>query len=223
MWKGKLVTFEGGDGSGKGTQARLMVEALEKVTKVTMFDFPQYETFFGSLVGRALRGDYGDFVGLAPELSALPYMLDRLLVKEKIEKALEEGVVVCNRYVPSNIGFNAAKAGLEREREVVEFIEQAEYEKLKLPKTDVMIYLHVPREVSAGLIKGRDQKAYMKSKKDQYEKDTDLQDKVVDFYLRMARFKPNWYSVSCLENGKIMTPEEIHQKVYKIVEQKFSE
>ena len=41
---GKFIVIEGGDGSGKATQAEFLVETLRKSGEVTYFDFPQYET-----------------------------------------------------------------------------------------------------------------------------------------------------------------------------------
>ncbi len=71
-----FIVLEGGDGSGKGTQAELLRKTLEQSTVVTMFDFPRYDgSFFGALVGRALKGELGDFKGLSPYLASLPYMI----------------------------------------------------------------------------------------------------------------------------------------------------
>ena len=59
--KGKLVVIEGGDGSGKTTQAELLVEYLKsQKIPVKYVDFPQYyKSFHGKTVGKFLKGDFG--------------------------------------------------------------------------------------------------------------------------------------------------------------------
>ena len=50
MFKGLLIVLEGGDGSGKATQSKLLLEFLKAKGKVSYFDFPQYgKTVFGDL------------------------------------------------------------------------------------------------------------------------------------------------------------------------------
>ncbi|KKR26676.1 MAG: thymidylate kinase [Microgenomates group bacterium GW2011_GWC1_39_7b] len=56
MKKGSFVVIEGPDGTGKETQAKLLMSRFqEQRIPVEFFDLPQYETsFFGNLVGRFL-------------------------------------------------------------------------------------------------------------------------------------------------------------------------
>ena len=116
--KNLLIVLEGGDGSGKATQSKLLLEYLKKSGRVSYFDFPQYgENVFGTLTGKCLSGDFGDFLHMSPYLSSLPYILDRACAKDKIISALRRGHVVCNRYTPSNIGFQSAKISDKKEAE----------------------------------------------------------------------------------------------------------
>ena len=61
MTKGKLIVFEGTDGSGKGTQLSLLVEMLKsRGIPYETLDFPRYgQSLFGDLAGRMLAGDFG--------------------------------------------------------------------------------------------------------------------------------------------------------------------
>ena len=60
MNKGKFIVIDGTDGSGKGTQANLLVEKLkEQGYDVEIADFPQYGDKSAALVEEYLNGKYG--------------------------------------------------------------------------------------------------------------------------------------------------------------------
>lgn len=216
--KGKLVVVEGADGSGKGTQVSLLIDALQKRgTKVTVFDFPQYETsLFGEIVGKALKGAFGDFKNMSPYLASLPFTLDRLSAKEAIVQALRKGVVICNRYTPSNVAYQAAKFAGKEQKEFISFLEQAEYGELGLPRPDMVMYLYVPPAISYELVKQKEARSYLSGKKgaqDQHESDRSYQDSVVKTYLKLAKQRVDWNVITCTKKGKLLSREEIHDMV----------
>ena len=58
--KGRLITIEGLDGSGKGTQTGLLYQALEQQgLPVKKISFPRYESDSSALVKMYLAGDFG--------------------------------------------------------------------------------------------------------------------------------------------------------------------
>lgn len=219
----KFIVIEGGDGAGKGTQAKLLLERLNKETKVTFFDFPQYEkTLAGKLVGRYLKGEFGDPLSLSPYIASLPYALDRATAKDEINKALEEGIVICNRYTPSNIGHQASKLPEDKRDEFISWLEQLEYGELKIPKPTLVIYLYVPVEISSRLVEKKEARAYiggenMKGEKDGHEKDTEYQRKSIEVYTKMSKERNDWKLVNCVEDGRLLSIEEIHEKIVGIV------
>lgn len=91
--RGKLIIIEGADGTGKATQAELLVEHLKKNHfRVKYYDFPQYHNnFFGDMAARYLRGEYGSFLQSSPYLVSLPYALDRASVAEEMKSWLARG------------------------------------------------------------------------------------------------------------------------------------
>ncbi|MCK9351470.1 MAG: hypothetical protein WCT49_04345 [Candidatus Paceibacterota bacterium] len=221
MKKNLLIVLEGGDGSGKATQSKLLLEYLKTKGKVSYFDFPQYgKTVFGTLTGRCLAGDFGDFLHMSPYLSSLPYILDRACAKDAIISALKKGHVVCNRYTPSNIGFQAAKLSGKERDDVIKFLEQGEYEEIGLPRPDVVLYLDVPRDVASALVFQKEQREYLgeKKAKDQHENDLTYQEKVSEVYRALAKKRKGWHVVSCAKNGHILLPQTIHKKLISLVQ-----
>ena len=70
---GRLIVIDGGDGSGKATQTKLLAERLESNNKtVVTFSFPRYaENMMGQLIGECQKGDHGDFVNLDPKIASV--------------------------------------------------------------------------------------------------------------------------------------------------------
>ena len=206
-----LVVIEGGDAAGKKTQTELLLQALEeRGFRCSTFSFPRYNHFYGSLIRRSLNGEFGDFLSLNPYLASPLYTLDRVEAKKELRKALKHGPVICDRYTPSNLAFQGAKlSGIDKD-EFIMVTEQAEYGNLKLPRPSIVIYLKVPVEVSAQLSQSR-------ANPDQHEADLDYQRRVVEVYQEMANAREDWVIVDCVREGKLRSPEEIHQDVLSLV------
>lgn len=217
--KGKLIVVDGGDGSGKNTQTNLLVRKLEeKGVAVKKLDFPQYDTFFGKLISSYLNGEFGSLEDLNPKIPSLFFALDRFSQKERIKKWLDEGYnVVLDRYVESNLAYQSAKLKESEREKFIRWINQLEYDELNVPKADIIIYLHVPVEVSEELIKTRPDKDYIKDKrKDIHENDISYLKQVEKNYLNLAKQK-SWVVVECVENGNLLSIGEIFNKIFNII------
>ncbi len=218
--RGKFIVIEGGDGSGKATQAEFLVETLRKSGEVTYFDFPQYETsVWGALVGQCLAGEFGDFLRMSPYLSSLPYSLDRASAKDALIAALQKGHVVCNRYTPSNIAYQSAKLPDKEQESFISFIERGEYDEIGLPRPDMVIYLDVSSNISSELILQKAQRSYLTEdvKKDQHEQEPEYQDRVARVYRKLAAVRLDWHSIPCTENGTLLSRERIKKEVESLV------
>ena len=222
--RGKLIVLEGGDGSGKGTQMKLLIDALAASgTPLQEFDFPRYDnSLFGKLCGEALKGLHGDFRHMSPYISSLPYILDRVSARADLEAALSRGTVICNRYTTSNIAYQSAKLSGKEKQKFIKFMEDAEYGELGLPKPDLVIYLYVPIEMSQKLIGKKKARAYLGKKqgdRDQHEQDVSYLVRAVQTYLELVKKnkKKNWHVVDCLEKGVMLPRNVIHQKILEIV------
>lgn len=217
-----LIVIEGGDGAGKGTQAELLKEAL-KARNVRVFkqDFPRYDTIFGAMCGRALKGEFGDFVKMHPVIASALYTLDRAAALPSLIADLIKGLVISNRYVPSNIAYQAAKLSGKAQDEFISYMEQAEYGAIGLPKPDLVIYLYVPVKIAQKLIATKDVRGYMgkkKGAKDQLEANVAYQQRVADTYRKLAKNRPDWVVINCTKRGKLLYREEIHSTVLAAVE-----
>ena len=142
-----------------------------------------------------------------------------MAVSKKIFRWLSAGkIVVCDRYTGSNIAHQAAKIkdphftkvsrGKQNEREkFVEWLEKFEYEINKIPREDKVILLSVPISFS--------QKLMRLKKKDIHERNKNYLSDVVRVYEELERKRAYWKKVECVENGKLLSREEIHKKVLR--------
>src|SRR5215469_823734 len=132
---GKLIAIEGIDGSGKNTQVRLLQQELSaRGYSIYSTGFPQYESWFGKMVGQFLNGDLGPLEKVDPHFSALLYAGDRFEAKSRIREALSRGsIVLADRYVASNLAHQTARAPAGQRGEFIAWIEHLEYQIYGLP------------------------------------------------------------------------------------------
>jgi dTMP kinase len=224
MKRGKLIVIDGTDGSGKATQADLLIRSLKSDGhKVQVVDFPEYySNFFGAFIGHCLSEQYYNFVKVHPKIASALYAADRFESKEKIEKWLKAGnIVIANRYVSANQIHQGGKiANTEKREAFIKWLAQMEYEVFKIPKPDAVFYLNVPIPIVLKLIKERNKKRreYLgqgkKQKKDVHEKDVKFLENSRKSALWLAQTQKGWIKIDCEKNGTIDTRENIHQKIY---------
>lgn len=211
--KGRLVVLEGLDSSGKATQAKLLKEKLEaKGKKVKAYSFPRYESFFGKMIAKYLKGELGEKEFISEEFVSLIYSLDRYEVRNEITSFLEKGfIVLMDRYYTSNYAFQTAKLEESKRKDFLDWLKKIES---RMPAPDLVFFLDVPSEVSQKLMESRKQKDYMKEKKDIHEKDLLYQKKVREMFLELCRTEKNWVKISCVSGNKMKSVEEINEIVY---------
>lgn len=223
--KGMLIDIEGADGSGKATQTKLLAEALQKEGRtVVTFSFPRYyESRSGKLIGELLSGKHGDFMTMPPYVSALPYAMDRGAAAADIRAALDSGtIVICDRYTSSNLAHQSAKLPKDEQPALVEFLEDLEYEDLKVPRPDIVLYLNVPTDISSNLVTKKDSREYLgREQRDLAERNIAHQDRTRAAYLWLAKEK-NWQVIDCAPDGALRSPEDIHNELSTIVHREFA-
>lgn len=216
---GKLIVIDGLDGSGKGTQTRLLEKyLLDKNIDAKRIDFPRYGSVGCSLVESYLNGDLGkDPAATNAFASSLFFGMDRYYSfrtewGEFYNK--ENSVVLCDRYTTANAVHQLSKLDPCEWDSYLEWLFDTEYEKIGLPKPDAVIYLEMPVEVSAELIAKRSEKEGRK--KDIHELDTSYLYTCRDAAMYAAD-KMGWTTVHCCKDGKIRSIEDIFAEILQIL------
>jgi dTMP kinase len=223
--KGKLIVIEGTDGSGKKTQTAKLLDRLnnEGVSAQTI-DFPRYGTPSAYFVEKYLHGGYGASTDVNAYAASLFYSLDRFDHAEQIRNMISKGdTIVCDRYTSANMGHQAGKIDNLAERDTyLEWLYNMEYGTLKIPKPDQTILLYVSPETNQKLMAQREDKEYLKGKKqDIHEADIDHLKKASEAFLYVAE-KFNWTVINCAPYGELLSIDEIHQEIWKSIEMKHS-
>ena len=219
--RGKLIVFEGIDGSGKRTQLGLLAAALTaRGVALAQVSFPRYEGFFGRLVARFLNGEFGALADVDPHFSALLYAGDRFEAKSQLESALAGGkIVLADRYIASNLAHQGARVPREKRAEFLAWLKQLEYEIYGLPPEDLVIYLRVPVAEAHRLVGEKAARGYTSLRRDLQEADLAHLRGAAEVYDELAR-QPNWMRVECRDasTGALRAPEVIHRGILAALE-----
>lgn len=110
--KGKFITFEGPEGSGKSTQGKLLVEYIKRKGKKAVFLREPGGTRLSEKIRRILLDRSNQ--GISPLSEMLLYMAARAqLIQEVIKPALAEGYfVICDRFLDSTIAYQGWGLGV---------------------------------------------------------------------------------------------------------------
>jgi len=111
---GTFVTFEGIEGSGKSTQARLLAERLRRSGREVVLTREPGGTALGQALRALLLHSQSPVV---PEAELLLYAADRAQhVKETIGPALaRDAVVLCDRFLDATLAYQGIARGLGAE------------------------------------------------------------------------------------------------------------
>ena len=220
-----FIVLEGVDGSGKSTQIAALREMFaQKGIPTEYLHFPRFDApYFGDLIARFLRGELGSVEQVDPYIVAMLYAGDRRDAASMIRGWIQEGkVVICDRYVYSNIGYQCAKVASAEEREKLrEGIFSLEYDYFAIPRPDVSLFLDVPfafteRKLLQEQREG-DDRAYLHGKKDIHEQSMELQRQVRQVYIDAAECDETMHVVDCSIDGQMASPEVIFERIMSVI------
>ncbi len=219
---GKFIVIEGTDGSGKGEQTIRLVKRLKDSGQMVIpFDFPRYTEPSAWFVSQYLNGSFGTIEEVGPKTGSLFYALDRYAAAPEIRKALDQGaIIVSNRYVGSNLGHQGSKfSDVEERRKYFEWNYDLEFNINKIPKPDLSIILHVPAAIAQELVDKKTERQYLGGKKrDLHETDLGHLQRTEQVYNELAELFPKDFTViECAPNGKLLSIDEVHEKVWDVV------
>jgi len=224
----KLCVIEGVDGAGKSTQIKLLRNFfLTKGFNCEYMHFPRTETpYFGELIARFLRGEFGSLNEVDPYLVAMLYAGDRKDASDLIETWLKEGkIVLLDRYTYSNIAYQCAKLIDESsQNKLMHWILSLEFEHFSIPKPDLNIFLDVPfafTEKNLTKTRSGNDRDYLNGSRDIHEESMAFQKQVREIYLRVSMSDDNLEVINCSSNdGKMLSTEEIFNRILKVISDK---
>ena len=215
---GKLIVIEGTDGSGKSTQFRLLTQRVaEEGREFQKLVFPQYQEESSALIRMYLGGEFGTKPSDVNAYAASAFFaVDRYASYKKVwGKWYEEGgLVLSDRYTTSNAVHQASKEPEEKQAEYLRWLYEFEYDKLGMPRPDLVIYLDVPTDFTEKMMRTRE--AATNTHADIHEQDLE--------YLATSRRIGknaaacyNWTVINCVRDGEMRTIEDIHEEIYRHV------
>lgn len=219
--EGLFLVVEGTDGSGKGTQVEILKKRfVDEGYDVEVFDFPQYSHPSSYFVKQYLNGEYGSAEDVGPYTGSLFYALDRYEAAPKIREALDQGkVVIANRFTGSNMAHQGTKFNnVEQRRGYFIWLDQLEFEMLKIPRPTLSLVLRVPADIAQSLVDKKEAREYTDKKRDLHEADLKHLKKSVEVYDNMCQLFPkDFKALDCVRNGKILDKLTIHNLVWKTI------
>lgn len=214
----KLIVMEGLDGCGKSTQTRLAEEYFKKNNIVyKKIKLPDYDSPSSSLVRMYLGGDFGKS---ACDVNAYAagafYAVDRFASyklgwKEDYDS---DTVILADRYATSNSLYQMEKLDEQEWDDYLEWSADFEYNKIGIPRPDLVIYLDMPVEISQRLMSERYDGD--ESKKDVHEADAVFLERCRRCALYAAH-KQGWAVIPCSDGGEPLPVSEIHNSVIDFI------
>ncbi|MDD3793779.1 MAG: thymidylate kinase [Candidatus Gracilibacteria bacterium] len=215
-----FIVIDGLDGSGKGTQVKLLEENLKKLgKKVKVLDYPRYGEKSAFFVEKYLNGGYGKNV--TAKQASIFYALDRFDDSFNLEEDFTNyDYVISNRYVSANMIHQTGKLTSENERnQFLDWIYDLEFNIFGIRKPDKVIFLNVTPETSQKLVLKKDERGYLKDgkKMDLHEEDKNHLTNAYNAAMQVVK-KYDWTKIDCEKNGEMRSIEEINGEMRSIEE-----
>lgn len=233
-WPGIFVVFEGGDGSGKSTQARALYNRLRRLN----LDVKLLAEPGGTPLGRHIRALVTGQGGLrltpqshlltaalderllsqdiqlppAPEAELMLFAASRAqLVRDVIKPSLERGcIVLCDRYAPSTLAYQGYGRGLSKAR-----IRRVNDLATLGIWPDLVLLLDIPVE------QGRARQALRKGRADRFEREgLAFQRRVRRGYLAQAARDPDRWTVLLATRTRQETERAVWERVVQLLLQR---
>ena len=180
-----FITFEGGEGSGKSTQSKLLHDYLENVDIPVCLTRQPGGTQYGRKIREVIQNESGrELTEVMPDTAeVLLFMADRNIhVNNIIKPKLAEGrVVLCDRYIDSSVAYQGFGRGLGQE-----FVENLNNIAIEGVVPDLTLLFDIEPEV--GLERVRTKNAENGGVEDRIEQaDIEFHTKLREGYLTIAQ------------------------------------
>jgi dTMP kinase len=121
------------------------------------------------------------------------------------------GLVLSDRYTTSNAVHQASKEQGDAQKAFLKWLYEFEYDKLQLPRPDLVIYLDVPTDFTEKLLRSRE--AATNTSADIHEQDMTYLATCRETGRAAAKFY-NWTVIECVRDGAMRSIEDIHEEIY---------
>ena len=217
--KGTLIVLEGTDGSGKSTQfARLCQRLEEEGYPFRRLVFPQYQEESSALIRMYLAGEFGEKPGdVNPYAASAFYAVDRYASWKKDWQTWYEegGLVLADRYTTSNAVHQTGKLPHAERPGFLRWLAEFEYDRLGLPRPDLVLYLDLPTQKALDLLHRRQEERQEAG--DIHESDRTYLASCRSAALEAAELY-GWRKLSCLDEGQeLRSIEAIHEELWQRV------
>lgn len=216
----KLIIIEGLDGCGKSTQTALIEEYFKKENVAfKKIKLPDYDSPSSTLVKMYLGGEFGrDADSVNAYAAGAFYAVDRFAsYKLGWKKDYEDGtLILADRYATSNSIYQMEKLEPSQWDEYLDWSADFEYNKIGIPKPDLVIYLDMPVEISQRLMTSRYNGD--ENKKDVHEANVAFLNRCRASALYAAE-KQGWVVINCSDGVNPLPVKEIHNKIVQYVKE----
>lgn len=218
-----LVAIEGLDGAGKRTQANLLSMRAQSVgMTASLLTFPRYgATFFSESISSYLRGAFGDPDCISPYLAALLFAGDRFESRERLNSELQSSdIVILDRYVPSNMAYQSARANPDDRTAIFDWIARLEFGVYHLPVPSLNILLDIAVDQALIQMQNRALKEPGRISGDMNETNGLFLGRCREAYLQLTKteYCGPWVSVPCTDHeGSPRSAADINEELWRIV------
>ena len=192
----KFITFEGGEGTGKSTQAKLLSKSLSSINENNLLTREPGGTKVSDKIRKILVEDKNSNISSDVEL-LLIYASRHQHLKEKIIPSLKEKTVICDRYIHSTISY---QFDIKNFAKKLDFFHQNFAFNL-MP--DLTILLDLAPDI------GLKRSLKIKNKETRFEnKDKIYHEKIRKNFLKLSKKYKNMYKIDASSSKKV-----IHKKI----------
>ena len=221
---GKLIVLEGIDGSGKSSQYRRICSRLENDgVPFTHIVFPRYEKESSALLRLYLNGAFGS----SPE-DVNAYTASTFFAVDRFASYRDDwgksyaagGLILSDRYTTSNIVHQGSKLRDEELPEFFSWLSDLEFNRMGLPKPDLVIYLETTVEISLKRMRHREKLTHTHA--DIHERDVSYLEKCLHT-AELACDYFGWKKIQCRDaDGAERALNEKNDEIYALIRHSLS-
>ena len=215
---GKLIVFEGIDGSGKSTQFELMCSRFAEDRRDFMrLRFPRYDKPSSALLRMYLEGEFGHDPDAVNAYAASSfYAVDRFAsyIQDWREFYESGGLVLTDRYTTSNSLHQGSKLPAHLREGFFRWLYEYEFDLLGLPAPDLVLYLDIEAEQSAHRLRRRQTETGTVG--DIHETDMAYLNLCAQSGKQAAIFH-KWRIINCFIDGRERDETDLHREICEII------